>query len=119
MSQISKPRRQNRIASALLLALLVLNLVHSHSHFGSIAGLSTCNLNAAVSASKEGREVTNDKLQPCLACNCQKHSLAILSSLNRLLVPLRTSHSATELERFQELHPTFSLDPSRAPPQLA
>jgi len=118
MSPTPKRRRQNRIASAVLLAVLVLNLVHSHSHFGSIIGLSTFNPNTAVSTSKEGRETTNDKLQPCLACTCQKHTLVILSSLNLLFEPLRVNHRV--LEHQQTFLSQRFLSPvlSRAPPFL-
>jgi hypothetical protein len=103
----------------MLLAVLVLNLVHSHSHFGNIVGLSTFNPHTAVSTSKEGREGTNEKLQPCLACTCQKHTLVILSPLNLLLEPLRVNHRVLEYQQTSISQASFNTVLSRAPPVLS
>jgi hypothetical protein len=119
MHPTPKRRRENTITSVLLLALLALNLVHGHSHFGSIAGLSTFNPNTAVSTSKEGREGTNDKLQPCLACACQKQSLVIFSSSSLLFEPLRVNHKVLEHPRTFLSQLFLSPVLSRAPPVLS
>ena len=119
MHLISRRRRPNPITSVLLLALLGVNLVHSHSHLASAAGLAGYKPDAAFSTSQEGREGTNDKLQPCLACACQKQSLVIFSSSNLLFEPLRVNHRVLEHQR--TFLSQLSLSPilSRAPPFLS
>jgi hypothetical protein len=113
---LSKRRRQDRIAVVLLLVLLALNLVHSHAHFVSTVGLETRNPDTAVSASKESREGTTDKLQPCLACTCQKQSLVIIASCNLLLEPLRVNHQILEDHQTVVSQSSFNPVLSRAPP---
>jgi len=107
------------MASVLLLALMALSFVHSHAHLGRIAGLSALNPSASVSTSKEGREGPNDKLQPCLACACQKQSLVIVSSPNLLFEPLRVQHSILEHQQIFISQLFLSPDLSRAPPFLS
>jgi hypothetical protein len=119
MSQISKRRRQDRIAGVLLLVLLALNLVHSHAHFVSTVGLATGNPDTAVSASKESREGTTDKLQPCLACTCQKQSLIFFASCNLLFEPLRVNHQVLEDHQTVVSLSSFNRVLSRAPPAVS
>jgi hypothetical protein len=99
-----------------LLALLVLNLVHSHSHFGRVVGHSAFNPSTTVSTSKEGREAGDDKLQPCLACSCQKHAKVVLASFYLLPELLRVSHQVLEYQQTFISQSSFNPVLSRAPP---
>ena len=117
MSPTYKRRRQDRIAGVLLLVLLALNLVHSHAHFVSTVGLATRNPDTVVSASKESREGTTDKLEPCLACICQK-SLIIFASCNLLLEPLRVNHQVLNDDQTVVSQSSFDSVLSRAPPTI-
>ena len=118
MSPTPKLRRQNRITSVVLLALLVLNLVHTHSHFSGIVGHSAFNSNTTVSTSKEARERVDDKLQPCLACTCQKHAKVVLASFYLLPELLRVSHQVLEYQQTFISQSSFNTLLSRAPPVL-
>src|SRR6266481_7171413 len=109
-------RRQDTIASVVLLVLLALSLVHSHSHFGGLVGPSS--FNTAISTYKGDHEGFDDKLQPCLACTCQKHAQVILSSFNLLPELLRVSHRFLEYQQTFVSQSSFNPVLSRAPPVL-
>jgi hypothetical protein len=118
-----QPRRFHRvIAATVLLVLFACNLGHNYFHacgFYASSVTGSARYTPVRSSESDGKQQTSSSLQPCLVCCCQKHHFVIFSSLNPILDPLRTSHAATELELIQGLQPSISLDPSRAPPQIA
>ena len=118
MSSTPKRRTQNIITSVLLLALLVLNLAHSHFHLGNIGRFAALDPNTSVSASKEAREGPDDKRLPCLACACQKQSLVIFFLLTLLFAPPPLGLRVLEVQPvfISQLVPSPVL--SRAPPFL-
>jgi len=115
-----KRNRQNAIVTRLLLVLLAVNLVHNYSCPAAIRVSldSTADQSPVFSSSEDAREQPYSKAQPCLACTCQKHTLAILSSLCLLLGPLQVDHPVIELEQVVNSQPYLNLNLSRAPPVL-
>jgi hypothetical protein len=111
---------RKRIASCLLLVVLASNLFHSHLH-----GCVLWNIETRPSAQKilpapsvEGNGSTYYKILPCLACNCQKQKIAVLSAQALLAKLVRTEYCSIEPIQCFKKQPFLPIDLSRAPPSL-
>jgi len=110
---VEKSRAGKNVVSFLLLLLLSANLFHSHLH--------ACDQTppwAQKTVLKPIVEKAGSTTLPCLACNCQKLKIAVLSVQALLAKLVQTDYSSGEpSQTFNKQH-FLPIDLSRAPPQL-
>ena len=109
--------RQSLLTSNLLL-VLCLNLVQSSLHFcTNVDWLAQKRTSFLVGVSETGQ--SSVPLQPCLACNHQKHSGFAFMAPSGLLDTLRLDGFVRELSLILTSEPAFQACLSRAPPILS
>jgi len=112
-------KRRAGIASHLLFILLASSLFHSSLHIFGFANDSeflALPQSAIQKQPPQGAGSNSSTVLPCLACNCQKHNFAVLSSHDLTVGPTHADYFLIEVPKTFKEQPCLNLNLSRAPP---